>query len=235
VTVGWAIAEFLASLVPYPTVSSLLLAIIHAWEPKPQDNYWDHVKENVAQTRTPLADSITTSVIANRYLTEAALLPSSMTVDFADIASVHTLILKDVAESYTVTGGEVSRWWVDLNRELDHYIAYAVWLEADTITWRDTKIQCLMDIDHGGYDEYVITDDVREYTETCKQLHVSEGEEGPCTSFCDLYQFQVNRDDVTWLRHNLGVAREQWGRLKLQADAMAKLASKYYNPFTRDQ
>lgn len=49
ITVGIAVAEFLAGLVPYPTVSALLLAIIHAWEPKPEDNYWEHVKDNVEQ------------------------------------------------------------------------------------------------------------------------------------------------------------------------------------------
>lgn len=62
-----------------------------------------------------------------------------------------------MAESYTVTGGDVSRWWVDLSRELDHYIAYAVWLEEDTISWRDTKIECFMDLGSGGYDEYVVS------------------------------------------------------------------------------
>lgn len=49
ITVGIAVAKFLAGLVPYPTVSAILLAIINAWEPKPQDNYWEHVKDNVAQ------------------------------------------------------------------------------------------------------------------------------------------------------------------------------------------
>lgn len=279
VTVGIAVAKFLAGLVPYPTVSALLLAIINAWEPKPEDNYWEHVQENVEQVcgefinqqnlqqvevykgdlisllqkyeradvtsdgtypdKNTVADSITTSIITNRFLVEAALMPWSMTIDFTDIAGVHILILKDAADSYSVEG-EVSRWWVDLSNELDHYIEYGIWLEEETLRWRNTQIDCYFDEGVGGcvfsdcYDKYVITDHVRKYTESCLQVHPENGEEGTCSSFCDLYQSQVNRDDARWSHTYLGSVVDEWAALKLLADSMAEHASRYYNPLTRD-
>lgn len=285
ITVGIAVAEFLAGLVPYPTVSALLLAIIHAWEPKPEDNYWEHVKDNVEQVcgefinehnlqqvevykrdlvsllqkyeradvvgdgtypdKNTVADAITTSIITNRYLVEAALMPWSMTIDFTDIASIHILILKDAADSYSVAGGDVSRWWVDLANELKHYIEYGIWLEKETMTWRNTQIDCFFDDADGGclafewmgltcYDKYVITDHVRSYTESCLQLHPEGNEVGSCNGFCDLYQAQVDRDDALWFRKYLGSVVGEWEALKLHADFMAQHVSKYYNPFTKD-
>lgn len=285
VTVGIAVAKFLAGLVPYPTLSAVLLSIIHAWEPKPEDNYWEHVKDNVEQVcgefindhnmqqvevykadlvsllkkyeraevtsdgtypdKNTVADAITTSIITNRFLVEASLMPWSMAIDFTDIGSVHILILKDAAESYTAEGGEVSRWWVDLSNELKHYIEYGVWLEKETMRWRNTQIDCFFDKADGEclafewmgitcYDKYVITDHVRRYTETCLQLHPGDGNEGSCSSFCDLYQTQVNRDDARWSHKYMGAVVEEWQALKLLADNMAQHASRYYNPLTKD-
>ncbi|TOF87853.1 hypothetical protein CGJ15_24880, partial [Vibrio parahaemolyticus] len=285
ITVGFAVAKFLAGLVPYPTVSALLLAIINAWEPKPEDNYWEHVRDNVAQVcgdfinehnmnqvevykqdlvsllnkysraetvsdgsypdKNTLADSITTSIITNRYLVEASEMPWSMIIDFADIAGIHILILKDAADSYTEVGGEVSRWWVDLSRQLQHYIDYGIWLQKETMRWRNTQIECYFDEADGSclafqwtsltcYDLYKITDTVRDYTETCKQLHADNNEDGSCASFCDLYQTQVDRDAALWLNANLDTLVDDWAFLKLKADALATQASRYYNPLTKD-
>ena len=44
--------------------------------------------------KNTVADAITTSIITNRFLVEAALMPWSMAIHFTDIASVHLLILK---------------------------------------------------------------------------------------------------------------------------------------------
>ncbi|XP_068223852.1 uncharacterized protein [Palaemon carinicauda] len=49
ITVGIAIAKYLAGLIPYPGVSALIIAIIDAWSPKPGDNYWEQIRENVAE------------------------------------------------------------------------------------------------------------------------------------------------------------------------------------------
>ncbi|XP_037794774.1 uncharacterized protein LOC119590085 [Penaeus monodon] len=284
ITVGIAVAKFLAGLVPYPGVSALLLAIIHAWEPRPEDNYWEHVKDNVAQVcgdfvnehnmaqvvvykndllsllkkyeragvesdgtypdKNTVADAITTSIISNRYLVEATEMPWSMSVDFTDIAGVHVLILKDVAEAYSEPG-VVSRWWVDLSRELNHYIEYGTYLQAETMVWRDTKIECFFDEASGGclafewmgidcYDEYVIKDHVSGYQEKCSQLHPDRPEDGSCVSFCPLYQRHVDQESARWIHHNMGIVVEEWAALKLQADEMAQQASRYYNPRTKD-
>ncbi|WP_316572632.1 hypothetical protein, partial [Klebsiella pneumoniae] len=144
ITVGIAIAKYLAGLIPYPGVSALIIAIIDAWTPNPEDNYWDHIKENVAEMcgefindhnlkqvevykgdlidllhryeRAPIisdgtypdknmmANALSTSIIANRFLIEAAEMPWSMSIDFVDVSSVHILILKDAAETYSSSG-----------------------------------------------------------------------------------------------------------------------------------
>ena len=49
VTVGIVVAEWLAGMLPYPGVSALLLAIIEAWKPKPEDDYWEHVEDKVKE------------------------------------------------------------------------------------------------------------------------------------------------------------------------------------------
>ncbi|XP_042216952.1 uncharacterized protein LOC121862701 [Homarus americanus] len=283
ITVGFAVAKFLAGLVPYPTVSALLLAIINAWEPKPEDNYWEHVKDNVAEMcgefinehnfhqveiykedlmsllskytradavsdgtypdKNTVADAITTSIITNRFLVEASERPWSLTVDFVDIASVHITILKDAADSYTQVGGEISRWWVDLSRQLKHYIEYGVYLEHETLKWRNTQIECYFDEGNCGapgsesktcYDIYRITDNVKGYTETCKQIHPAHKEDGACAKFCDLYQTKVDFESVRWLNLNLDAMLDEWSFLKQRADALAKKASQYYNPLTKD-
>lgn len=75
---------------------------------------------------------------------------------------------QDAADSYTVVGGDVSRWWVDLSNELKHYIEYGVWLEKETMKWRNTQIDCFFDKADGAcmafewigltcYDKYVVS------------------------------------------------------------------------------
>lgn len=72
-----------------------------------------------------------------------------------------------------------------------------------------------------------ITDYVRDYTESCVQIHPDDGEVGTCSSFCDLYQAQVNRDDAHWSRTYLDSVVTEWANLKLLADAMAEQASRW--------
>lgn len=72
-----------------------------------------------------------------------------------------------------------------------------------------------------------ITDYVRDYTESCVQIHPDDGEVGACSTFCDLYQKQVDRDDARWRHTYLGSVVEEWANLKLLADAMAEQASRW--------
>ncbi|KAK7061140.1 hypothetical protein SK128_026714 [Halocaridina rubra] len=285
ITVGITIAKFLAGLVPFPTISALLLAIINAWEPKPEDNYWEHVRENVAQLcgefinehnleqvevykrdligllamyersevngdgtypdKNVVADALTTSIITNRYLIEAAEMPWSMSVDFVDISSIHALILKDAAESYS-TPEEVSRWWVDLSRELDHYIQYGVSLQDLTQTWRDDQIECYFDEASNAcldfewaraecFDRYEIRDHVSNHVEDCLQLHPDNPEDGSCINFCKNYQIHIDQASQRWLYTNVGSVIQEMEVLKLLADEMASHASLYYNTYTKDK
>ena len=48
-TVGIVVAEWLAGLIPYPGVSALILAIIEAWKPKPEDDYWSNIQTQVEE------------------------------------------------------------------------------------------------------------------------------------------------------------------------------------------
>lgn len=54
----------------------------------------DVTSDGTYPDKNTVADAITTSIITNRFLVEAALMPWSMTIDFTDIAGVHILILK---------------------------------------------------------------------------------------------------------------------------------------------
>lgn len=62
----------------------------------------------------------------------------------------------------------MSRWWVDLSNELDHYIEYGIWLEEETLRWRNTKIDCYFEEGIGGctfsdcYDKYVVSSGAQE-------------------------------------------------------------------------
>ncbi|CAL4065459.1 unnamed protein product [Meganyctiphanes norvegica] len=248
ITVGIAVGRWFAGALPYPGLSAIINAIINAWEPKPEDDYWSHVhtqveelcgtfinEHNIQQVeiykndlmsllkqyersqvdpdgsypdKNTIADALSTSIITNRYLIEAAELPVSMGLHFMDISSVHIMVLKDAAESYTSEAG-VSRWWVDLANELDHYSTYGRWLQGETIRWRDTNIECYfdeadqscLDFEWTGidcYDEYTIRDHVSNYEEDCDQVHPDSPEDGSCHRFCDLYQMEVNRG-YCWL------------------------------------
>lgn len=285
ITVGIAIAKFLAGLVPYPTVSALLLAIINAWEPKPEDNYWEHVKDNVAQIcgefinehnmqqvevykrdlvdllgkydRAPIhsegtypdkntmADAITTSIITNRYLIEAAEMPWSMSIDFVDVSSIHIVILKDAADTYS-SPDEISMWWVDLARELEHYIQKGVALQEVTQTWRDSQIECYFDegrdadsafewLSGTHYDKYQIRDHVTNHVEDCIQIHPDRPEDGSCYNFCKNYQIHIDQTSRNWIYTNIGSIINDMATLKLQADEMARHASPFYDTYTKEK
>lgn len=49
-TVGLTVAHWFAGLLPYPGISALIDAIIYAMTPKPEDDYWVHIEDQVKQT-----------------------------------------------------------------------------------------------------------------------------------------------------------------------------------------
>lgn len=274
ITVGIAVGHWFAGALPFPGLSAMINAVLNAWEPKPEDDYWSHVhtqveevcgtfinEQNIHQVeiykndlmtllkqyersqvvpsgsypdKNTVADALTVSIITNRYLIEAAELPVSMSLHFMDIASIHIMVLKDAAESYTSEAG-VSRWWVDLANELNHYSTYGRWLQEETVRWRDTQIECYFDgakqgINKDRYDKYIIRDHVSNYEENCRQVHPDTPEHGSCYHFCDLYQMEINRDVTGWLNRNMEAVVVEWENLMLLADNMAEQASKKYNP-----
>lgn len=70
------------------SVNLFFCRIIHSYERSPVEGDGTYPNKNVQ------ADAITTSIISNRFLVEAALMPWSLTLYFVDIASVHLMILK---------------------------------------------------------------------------------------------------------------------------------------------
>ena len=40
----------MAGLLPYPGISALINAIINAWTPRPEDDYWTHIEAQVRDT-----------------------------------------------------------------------------------------------------------------------------------------------------------------------------------------
>ncbi|XP_076056768.1 uncharacterized protein LOC143034510 isoform X2 [Oratosquilla oratoria] len=276
ITVGIAVAKWLAGLIPYPSVSVLVTDIITAFEPRPEDDYWSHVHEQVEKVcgqyinehnidqvlvykndltallskyqrattvsdgtypdKNTVADAITTSIIANRYLVEATDMPWSMILHFVDISSAHIVVLKDAAESYSELGVAPSRWWVDLRDQLQHYIDYGLWLETQVVTWRNSQIECQFDGASGFclafnwlvdcYDEYKVIDHVSSYVEDCDQLHAGDGAVGSCSSFCTMYQRALDRELATWLYKYVGSVIQEWEKLKMVADEMSSNASR---------
>jgi len=257
ITVGLTIGHWFADLIPIPAISNLINAILWAWTPKPEDDYWEQVERQVNETcgefinqdnidkvlvykndvmdmleiyaRTPAetdgsypdkniqADAITTSIITNRYLIEGVIMPWSLTLYFVDIASIHLMILKDVAETYTFEGEAPSLWWGDLSREVEHYDLYSQELFAETVQFRKDNIECYFEADN-KLDQYTVTDHVTGVVETCVQEHPSEGQEGSCASACQTFQDQVLRDFDHWYTTYVWSNVDEWRKVKATAD-----------------
>jgi hypothetical protein len=47
-TVGLTVGHWLAGALPYPGFSALLDALLYAWTPKPEDDYWEHIEQQVS-------------------------------------------------------------------------------------------------------------------------------------------------------------------------------------------
>jgi len=176
--------------------------------------------------KNTVADAVTTSVISNRFLVEAALMPWSMTLHFVDIASVHVMILKDAAESYSVPGEAPSQWWKDLSHELGHYDNYSQALYNETIKFRESNIQCKLD--KGLFhDTYTMTDHVTGKTGSCKQEHNS----GSCSGACQNFQDAAIKVFNAWFNKFVGGPRATWQQLKQEADKKAFIASSKRTPW----
>ncbi|KAK4307910.1 hypothetical protein Pmani_020358 [Petrolisthes manimaculis] len=103
------------------------------------------IQSDTYPDKNTVANSLSTSIVSNRFLVEAGQYPQSMIIHFADIASIHILVLKDVANTYSGLGS-VSRWWQDLDTQLDHYIEHGRVLRSDVVDWRNDMIRMNRDV-----------------------------------------------------------------------------------------
>ncbi|KAK8375669.1 hypothetical protein O3P69_008452 [Scylla paramamosain] len=170
---------------------------------------------NYADKNT-VANSLSTSIIANRFLVEAGERPQSMIIHFADIASIHILVLKDVAQTYSKQGAP-SRWWVDLDDQLNHYISHGKTLQNSVVDWRNDMVTCSFE-EGRKYDSWIITDPVARLKDTCRQLHGTSG----CDDHCQAYQLTMNREVSQFVWNYMGKALREWEALKLVSTAMVK-------------
>nr|XP_027219089.1 uncharacterized protein LOC113811520 [Penaeus vannamei] len=173
------------------------------------------VESSTYPDKNTVANSLSTSIVANRFLVEAGERPQSMIIHYADIASIHILVLKDAADTYT-KAGVVSRWWVDLNDQLDHYIDYGRRLQNSVVDWRNDMMTCTYE-QSGKYDSWTVQDDVAGTTDVCKQLQGTHN----CDDHCQVYQIHMNREVTTFIWNYMGKALREWEDLKVQASEMA--------------
>ncbi|KAK7061138.1 hypothetical protein SK128_026712 [Halocaridina rubra] len=165
--------------------------------------------------KNTVANSLSISIISNRFLVEAGERPQSMIIHFADIASMHILVLQDVAETYTSVNF-TSRWWVDLNNELDHYIDHGKRLQDDVVDWRNDMMTCSFD-EGGKYDSWIVDDQVTGVYDECLVLHGNH----ECDDHCQAYQLQMNREVTLFIWEYMGKALMEWETLKVKAEEMA--------------
>ncbi|MPC22385.1 hypothetical protein E2C01_015399 [Portunus trituberculatus] len=168
--------------------------------PAESDNYPDKNKQ---------AAALSTSIITHRYLVEAALLPESMILHFQDISSIHAVVLKDAAETYSYEGLPPSRWWVDLDEELDHYIVYGKNLRKSLKETRLALVTCHVDRADGEQS-------------VCKQLEGSSD----CEKHCDLFRAHKEREVDLFTSTKVNDVISGWEKLKEIASSNAAMASR---------
>jgi len=171
------------------------------------------------------ADAITTSIINKRYLIEAAVEPWSMSLHFVDIASVHIMILKDAAESYSFPNQKPSQWWQDVSSEIAHYDEYSQQLHNATVGFRQNEIIC--NIKKGfEHDTYTMEDRVTGRTDSCIQKHNTDS----CSNACQMFQEETVVAYNKWYDSFVAKPVTAWRVLKKKADSMASIASEKRNP-----
>ncbi|XP_042216951.1 uncharacterized protein LOC121862700 [Homarus americanus] len=191
------------------------------------------VESDIYPDKNHQAAALSTSIITHRYLIEAAELPQSMILHFEDISSIHVVVLKDAAVTYSFEGHEPSRWWVDLDEELDHYITYGKKLEGNLHEWRQAMISCHETYNDNSrpwlgakYDTFIVTDLVTGEVSTCKQLEGTHD----CENHCDLYRQHKENEVGMFTAAKVNSVLDTWVELKNVSSHYAGQASRFYNP-----
>ncbi|KAK7061139.1 hypothetical protein SK128_026713 [Halocaridina rubra] len=171
------------------------------------------------------AAALSTSIITHRYLIEAAVLPQSMILHFEDISSIHIVVLKDAAETYSFEGYPPSQWWVDLDKQLEHYIAYAEYLEESLRTWRISVLTCET-YTSGNYVVFMARDGVTGEESECRELEGTTGCENHCANFVTHKSIEVEK----FLLVKTMDVISAWKELKQQTEEIIGSASGFYDP-----
>lgn len=185
------------------------------------------VKSETYADKDTMANSLSVSIISNRFLIEAVEFPHSMMLHYADLASIHIAILKDAATTYSTTQ-KTSPWWVDLDNELGHYIGFGKNLTTSVVTWRNSMVSCSSKLCSSArqgevatcYNKWRVVDKVAQYDNTCKALSGDH----TCDNSCQDYKDDMNKDVQRFVFHYLGKVMATWEQLKITADEMAKKA-----------
>ncbi|XP_068223853.1 uncharacterized protein [Palaemon carinicauda] len=178
--------------------------------------------------KNQMAVDLSTSIIIHRYLIEAAYLPQSMILHFEDIASIHVLTLKDVAETYSFPGYPPSKWWLDLDEELDHYIEYAEYLNETLMEWRTGLVSC-DSYTSGKYIIYRARDGVTGQEDTCRELKGT----GTCESHCDDFFEHKSIEVEDFLLVKMADVHESWTQLKGSLSGFINEVSEYHDPVNK--
>ncbi|XP_076056770.1 uncharacterized protein LOC143034512 [Oratosquilla oratoria] len=195
------------------------------------------VESDTYPDKNAQAAALSASVISHRYLTEAADQNESMILHFQDIASIHVLVLKDAAETYSQPSLPPSRWWVDLDEELSHNLKYGRSLKEDLRKWRLNQLTCETDLAGFSctmwewlgvtcYDYVTAKDLVTGEESTCKELRGRHDCDSHCSNFATLKETSVDQ----WEQTKVTSVLESWEELKKVASANAVQASRFYDP-----
>jgi len=181
------------------------------------------VESSTYADKNTMANSLSTSIISNRFLIEAVEWPHSMMLHYADIASIHISVLQDAALTYTVDPSAPSYWWRDLDGQLDHYLTYGRALQNTFVDWRNDRMDCSYAecvksaVKKTCYDVWTVTDKVAELTDSCRAVHGSD----QCDNHCQAYQIEMNKEVTEFAYYYLGQALDQWEVLKETSSEMA--------------
>jgi len=184
------------------------------------------VQSQTYPDKNTIANSLSTAIISNRFLIEAVEYPESMTLHYADIASLHIAVLHNAATTYS-TSQKTSAWWVDLDNQLAHYIDFGKNLTASVVEWRNGMVSCSsskcaeerQDVST-CYNTYTVTDRVTQKIDTCKAI----SGDNSCDNTCQDYKTEMNNDVNKFVFRYLGDPMSGWETLKVTADQMAQKA-----------
>ncbi|XP_018021121.1 uncharacterized protein LOC108677414 [Hyalella azteca] len=192
------------------------------------------VESDTYPDKNEQAAALSMAIISHRYLVMSGDLRFSLILHFEDIASMHIVVLKDAAETYS-TETKPSQWWQDLSFELQEYLDYSVVVTQEFYQFRMDMITCTEDLDacrmsdgpQGStrtcYDTYTVYDGITEEESTCKQLAGSTD----CVNHCQIYRQHRELELDQFFSSKVSPVTAEWQILKQIADDIINSASEF--------